>query len=150
MTWTNAFAEGACTVVVEDYAGSIFNGVLGLGDTSDPFNDANANPCTVSVSPDGQVSLQLQSGNPDVLGYALRVIPSYSLGTQGIRVSGITLDPVFYRGGGSVAFSDYTNSASVDLSYDSGADTWSPDPADLSALPSRVEMSIYSGQGVSS
>lgn len=146
MTWTNAFDLGACTVRVLSDGTPVYSGVLAKGTSSGNFADLDSDATlSVDVSAQGIVTLNRVSGEFGSW-KRLDVIPLYSVAGLGLRASGIAMDSSFVDG---LAFSSDENSDGLTLSTTDGGATWSPDPADVSALtPGHDGVSIAGFLGV--
>lgn len=147
MTWTNAFDVGACTVKASRNDSVLHSEILAKGEESANFSSGVLDQMLkIAVSPTGAASLEQVSGYSYVDGFLLEVIPSYDISSSGIRVSAIdVLYSIGLVGTHAIADSASINPAdSVALTHSSDG-AWSPDPADLSAAPSKVSLSIYMG-----
>lgn len=146
MTWTSAFDLGDCTVKVQQrYSGTeYYSGVLGKGASSGDFAGGFSDTLHVDVTEDGAVSLVRDAVSGSWNEYVLRVIPSAALGEQGLRMRSIA----FGGGGGYTLSADaFADLASLDndgeaVSLDQTDGVITPDPADLSTLPVRTEISL--------
>jgi len=127
VAYQNAFDVGSCTVQVWDnQATQLYSGFMAKGDSHDFTNPGNERTLTIAVSSTGAVSLSSSTTLQNLEGYNVYVLPSYSMGTSGVRMTTISLDATATSAYGLTdPDGDYTNPFTT-------ISPVSPDPMDLS------------------
>lgn len=151
MAWQNLFDASACAVSVLHGTSSIWSGVLGKGDTSPTFYGigAGSEPMQVAVDSSGVVTLTWETGATVLSdGYTLSIAPGTpSVLIPGSRANGISC--YITDGTQAGAAADVKNPPSaVPLSFSGSPPAtlaMAPSPADLSAQPSPLRISVGMG-----
>lgn len=151
MTWESVFDASPCTASVSRGGTSLWAGSLAKGQVSPVFNGAGgaSEPLQLAVDGTGIVTLQWQDGGTiQSDGYAVSIAPADTIVlSQGRRASAISCHIADASVSGMAA-DVVTPPTAMPLTYTGtppGVFSMSPNPADLSALPGAVSISVGMG-----